>query len=151
MKQTYLTEQGLTELQEQLHELKTVRRREIADAIHTAKEQGDLSENAEYIDAKEEQNRVEQRIAELETVVKNAVLIKKPSANNIQIGSHVTLDCDGKKRKYQIVGSNEADPLNGKISNESPMGKALIGNNRGSTVAIPTPNGTQECTVVTIG
>lgn len=151
MKQTYLTEQGLNELQEQLHELKTIRRREIADAIHTAKEQGDLSENAEYIDAKEEQNRVEQRIAELEMLLKNAVVIKKATAESVQIGSHVTLDCAGKERKYQIVGSNEADPLNGKISNESPMGKALLGNSIGSIVVIPTPSGTQECKVVELG
>lgn len=144
MKQTYLTERGLTELHDKLHELKTVKRREIANAIHSAKEQGDLSENAEYIDAKEEQNRIEQQIAELEATLKNVVVITTPGNYEVGIGNTVTLKSGGKKRTYQIVGSNEADPLQGKISNESPMGKALLGKKQGMSVVIPTPNGSQE-------
>lgn len=151
MKQNYLTEKGLQELQEKLHDLKTVRRREVADAIHSAKEQGDLSENAEYIDAKEEQNRIEQQIVELEATLKNAVLITGTNGNGeVGIGNTVTLQGAGKKRTYQIVGSNEADPLQGKISNESPMGKTLLGKKKGVKVVISTPAGDQEYEVVKI-
>lgn len=151
MKDFYLTKEGLTELQGKLHDLKTVRRREIAEAIHTAKEQGDLSENAEYSSAKEEQSRIEQEIAELESTLKNAQVIKKASRDKVGLGNTVTLDCAGKERVYRIVGSNEADPLQGKISNESPVGQALMGKAKGETVAIPTPAGKTECTVKEIG
>ena len=150
MKQTYLTEEGLKELQAELTELKTVRRREIADAIHSAKEQGDLSENAEYVHAKEEQSRVEQRIADLEATLKNAEVITKVNNDMIGVGHTVTLNCDGQEKQYQIVGSNEADPLNGKISNEAPLGKALLGRKKGDTVTIPAPGGSKKCTVIKI-
>ena len=150
MKETYLTREGLTELQDKLHELKTTRRREIADAIHSAKEQGDLSENAEYVNAKEEQNRIEQQIAELEMTVRNARIIAKSSTTQVDIGNTVTLHCDGQEKIYRIVGSNEADPLNGKISNESPVGQALLQRKKGETVMIPTPAGQKECVVVKI-
>jgi len=151
MKPTYLTEEGYKELQDKLKELKTVKRREIADAIHSAKEQGDLSENAEYVNAKEEQTRIEQQIAEVETMLKNAEVITKGALDEVSIGSTVTLHCDGQEKKYQIVGSNEADPLNGKISNESPLGRALIGNKKGATINIPSPSGHKECTIKKIG
>lgn len=147
MKELYMTREGLTELQQKLHTLKTVRRREIAEAIHTAKEQGDLSENAEYASAKEEQNRIEQEIAELETTVKNARVIRKAATDAVSIGNTVTLDCDGKERVYRIVGSNEADPLEGRISNESPVGLALLGKAKGEKVDIPTPAGHKECVI----
>lgn len=150
MKEQYLTKEGLAELQERLHTLKTTRRREIAEAIHTAKEQGDLSENAEYASAKEEQNRIEQEIADLEATIKNAQVITKASNGAVSIGNTVKLDCDGREREYRIVGSNEADPLSGKISNESPMGQALLGCKKGDTVVIPTPAGDKECRVITI-
>ena len=93
MKALYLTKEGLAELQEKLVTLKTVRRREIAEAIHTAKEQGDLSENAEYSSAKDEQNRIEQEIAEIETTIKNAEVIKKADTNSVSIGNTLTLSC----------------------------------------------------------
>lgn len=150
MKETYLTKEGLNELQGQLHELKTVRRREIADAIHSAKEQGDLSENAEYVNAKEEQNRIEQKISELEVTLKHARIITASNTSAVGVGNVVTLNCEGKKRVYRIVGSNEADPLNGKISNESPMGEALIDKKKGEAVSIPTPAGQKECVIVSI-
>lgn len=150
MKEQYLTKEGLAELQERLHNLKTIRRREIAEAIHTAKEQGDLSENAEYASAKEEQNRIEQEIADLEATIKNAQVITTASNAAVNIGNTVKLDCAGKEREYRIVGSNEADPLSGKISNESPMGQALLGRKKGDTVVIPTPAGDKECRVITI-
>ncbi|MBI3255937.1 MAG: transcription elongation factor GreA [Candidatus Andersenbacteria bacterium] len=147
MKDLFLTREGLIELQEKLHGLKTVRRREIAEAIHTAKEQGDLSENAEYASAKEEQNRIESEIAELETTIKSAEVITKADTGTVSIGNTVTLDCDGKEKVYRIVGSNEADPLQGKISNESPMGQALLGKGKGEKVSIPTPTGAKDCKV----
>lgn len=150
MKETYLTREGLSELQGKLHQLKTTRRREIADAIHSAKEQGDLSENAEYVNAKEEQNRIEQQIAELELTLKNARIITKSDTAYVDVGNTVTVNCDGQQRVYHIVGSNEANPLNGKISNESPVGQALLQRKKGDRVLIPTPTGKKECVVVKI-
>lgn len=147
MKEQYLTKEGMSELQERLHILKTSRRREIADAIHTAKEQGDLSENAEYASAKEEQNRIEQEIAELEATIRNAHVVAKHKTDTVGIGSIVLLSCNGKESEYHIVGSNEANPMEGKISNESPMGQALLGAKTGETVHIPVPAGTKECAI----
>lgn len=147
MKDLYLTREGLSDLQDKLHSLKTVRRREIAEAIHTAKEQGDLSENAEYASAKDEQTRIEQEIADIETTLKTAQVITKVSNDKVAIGTTVTVDCDGAERVYRIVGSNEADPLEGKISNESPVGQALLGKARGEKVVIPTKMGNKQCTV----
>lgn len=150
MKETYLTIEGHKELQEKLHELKTVRRREIAEAIHVAKEQGDLSENAEYVSAKEEQRRIERKIAELETAVKHAHVIKRAGTDEVSVGNFVKLKCNGQVISYKIVGSNEADPMAQKISNESPMGQALMGKKRGEKVIIPTPVGDKECEVIKI-
>lgn len=150
MKETYLTQEGYQELQDKLHELKTVRRREIADAIHTAKEQGDLSENAEYVNAKEEQRRIETKIAELETTIKHAQIVKSVGTSEVSVGNSVKLNCDGKTIDYKIVGSNEANPLAQKISNESPMGQALLGKKKGETAQIPTPAGSKECEVIEI-
>lgn len=147
MKEQYLTKQGMSELQERLQTLKTVRRREIADAIQSAKEQGDLSENAEYSSAKEEQSRIEQEIAELEMTLKNAHVVAKRKTDSVGIGNLVLVECNGADREYHVVGSNEANPLEGKISNESPMGEALLGAKVGELVHIPIPSGTKECTV----
>lgn len=147
MKEQFLTKEGMNELQKRLHILKTSRRREIADAIHTAKEQGDLSENAEYSSAKEEQSRIEQEISEIETTIKNAHVVAKHKTDIVGIGNTVLLACNGKETEYHIVGSNEANPMEGKISNESPMGQALIGSKAGETVHIPVPAGTKECTI----
>ncbi len=150
MKEQYLTKEGLTELQNRLQVLKTVRRREIAEAIHTAKEQGDLSENAEYASAKEEQNRIELEISEIETMLKNVQVIKEASNGEVGLGNTVKLKCGGKETTYRIVGSNEADPLSGKISNESPMGQALLGKKEGDSVKIPAPGGNIACKVISI-
>jgi transcription elongation factor GreA len=150
MKETYLTKEGLKDLQEKLQELKTVRRREIADAIHTAKEQGDLSENAEYVSAKEEQRRIETKIAELEVALKNAHVITHVSKHEVNVGTIVKLNCNGQKIVYRIVGSNEADPMAAKISNESPMGRALMGRKKGEKISIPTPAGEKDCEVIEI-
>ncbi|MBI4022285.1 MAG: transcription elongation factor GreA [Candidatus Andersenbacteria bacterium] len=150
MKETYLTKEGLNELQQKLHELKTVRRREVAEAIHTAKEQGDLSENAEYVNAKEEQRRIEEQIAALEITLKNAQVITHAGTSQVSVGNTVVLRCNGQEITYRIVGSNEANPLQAKISNESPVGKALIGKKRGEAVVIPTPAGSKECEIIDI-
>lgn len=150
MKDTYLTREGLGELKEKLNKLKTVRRREVAEAIHTAKEQGDLSENAEYVNAKEEQRRIEERIAEIESIIKNAQIITHAGTEEVSVGNTVVLKCNGRELTYRIVGSNEADPLQYKISNESPVGRALLGKKKNEVVTIPTPAGNKECEIVEI-
>ena len=150
MKEQYLTQEGLNELKARLQDLKTVRRREIAEAIHTAKEQGDLSENAEYASAKEEQRRIEIEISQLETTIKNSRLIKESTSDEVSIGNTVKLNCGGEERIYRIVGASEANPLEGKISNESPMGQALLNKKKGEKVHIPTPSGNKECEVIDI-
>ena len=150
MNDAYLTKEGLDDLQAKLHELKTIRRREIAQAITVAKEQGDLSENAEYVTAKEDQRRTEEKIAELEATVKHAQIITKSDTSEVDIGNTVVLKKDDISREYQIVGSNEADPLKGKISNESPMGKALLHKKKGDAVVIPTPAGDKQYDLVGI-
>ena len=147
MKETFLTKEGLEKLQEQLHSLKTVRRREIAEAIHTAKEQGDLSENAEYVNAKDEQRRIETDIADLESTLNHAKIITKADTDVVSVGNTVILNCDGKESTYRIVGSKESDPLERKISNESPMGQALLGKAKGDEVVIPTPSGNKDCKI----
>jgi len=150
MSETYLTKEGWRDLQKKLKVLKTVRRREVAEAIHTAKEQGDLSENAEYVNAKEEQRRIEEQIAVIEMTIKNAQVITRAGTAEISVGNTVVLKCNGKELTYRIVGSNEANPLASKISNESPVGRALLGRKKGDTVVVPTPVGNKECTVITI-
>src|SRR3990167_10624357 len=147
MRETYLTKEGWGELREKLNWLKTVRRREIAEAIHTAKEQGDLSENAEYVNAKEEQRRIEEQIAALEVTLRNARVVTQTGTHIVSVGNTVVLRCNGQEIIYRIVGSNEANPLEAKISNESPVGKALIGKKRGEAVVIPTPAGSKECEI----
>ncbi|MBI5405011.1 MAG: transcription elongation factor GreA [Candidatus Kerfeldbacteria bacterium] len=140
--QTFITEDGLEKLREELKQLKTVKRREIAQRIQEAKELGDLSENAEYVEAKNEQAFVEGRVAELETVIKNAVIIQEEkNSETVRVGSTVKVKVDGQLSEYEVVGSNEADPTNGRISNESPLGRALVGNKVGDVVDVETPRG----------
>lgn len=152
-KKTLITEEGLKKLQDELHALKTVRRREVADAIQRAKEQGDLSENAEYVEAKEAQGLTEQRIAELEASLKNVEVIQKNGVDahtTVSIGDTVTIRWNGDEASYTIVGAKEADPGAGKISNESPLGTALLGKHVGETTSIRTPSGTKEANIVRI-
>lgn len=140
MKKLYhLTDEGKKELERELDELKS-QRGSIAEKIANARDYGDLSENAEYDAAREEQAQVESRIAELDEILKNADIIK-PTKNNgtVQVGSTVELEVDGKKATYTVVGPVEADPLEGKISNESPIGAALMGKKVGDKVTIETP------------
>ncbi|MGB4767715.1 MAG: transcription elongation factor GreA [Candidatus Saccharimonas sp.] len=149
MKKAYqITEAGRKELEQELEELKS-RRGDIADKIAEARDYGDLSENAEYDSAREEQGLVETRIAEIEDILMNAEIIKARKSNKVQIGSTVELK-NGKTVKYTIVGPVEADPMNGKISDESPLGVALMGKAVGDTATITTPKGDTTYTVVSI-
>jgi len=149
-KKTLMTEEGLRKLQEELHTLKTVRRKEVAEAIQAAKEQGDLSENAEYVDAKDRQGLVEQRIAELEALLKNVEVIQKGNSTDVNVGNTVTLEVGGDKTAYTIVGANEANPAEGRISNESPLGRSLIGKKAGDDVSVRTPSGNRNVKVLSV-
>ena len=137
-----ITKEGLRKLQEELEFRKGERRQEIAHSIKEAKEQGDLSENAEYAEAKSQQNENENRIAELEAIVKDSEVVEyDKSVIGIQISSRVKVKFNGSEMEFQIVGSNEADPANFKISNESPMGKAFMGHTKSETVGTERPKG----------
>jgi len=134
-----LTQSGIDELKAELVGL-VAKRSQIADTIKTARELGDLSENAEYQSARADQERNEDRIAEIENIIQNVEVIKKPRGDSkIQLGSTVKLKGDSKTKEFQVVGTVEADPLKGKISDESPIGKALIGKKVGESVEIVTP------------
>lgn len=150
-KQFRLTREGLDELTTELAEL-TAGRSGIAERVKTAREFGDLSENAEYSSARQEQERTESRIAEIEHILLNVDLITKPKGDaRVQLGSSVTLkNAAGKTKQLQVVGTVEADPLDGKISDESPIGQALLGKKVGDTAEIKTPADTTTYTIITI-
>lgn len=142
MDQYYLTPERLEELKVELNDLKTNKRIEVAERLKRAKELGDLSENSEYFEAREEQNQVETRIYELEEMVKNASIIEKATGKTkVQIGATIEVSKDGVKNKFTIVGSNEARPEAGLLSNESPLGKAFLGKGAGDVVKVKTPKG----------
>ena len=142
-KQTYITKEGLNKLKEELDFLKNTKRKEIAERISDAKELGDLSENAEYTEAKEEQSFVENRVLELESIVRNVNLIKKDKkASQVEMGSTIEVENqEGKSFSYTLVGSNEADPSQGSISNESPIGQAFLGKKVGEEAEVEAPSG----------
>lgn len=147
MKKHYqITIEGKKELEAELTELKA-RRGEVAEKIAEARDFGDLSENAEYDAAREEQGWLETRIAEIEDIVNNAEIIKGGSKKVVGLGSHVDLKTNGKIVSYIVVGPVEADPLEGKISNESPIGLALNGKKVGDTATITTPKGEVTYTI----
>lgn len=135
-----ITSEGRKELESELAELKT-RRGEIADKIAAARDYGDLSENAEYDAARDEQGIVETRVAEIEDILLNAEELKPSKGDKVSLGSTVTLKNDAKEMAYTLVGPVEANPLEGKISNESPIGQALLGKKVGESVNIVTPKG----------
>lgn len=150
MKKAYqITEQGRKELENELTDLKS-RRGMIADKIANARDFGDLSENAEYDAAREEQGLLETRIAEIEDILNNAEIIKASRKKTIGLGSRIELKTGNKKVMYTIVGPVEADPLEGKISNESPIGVALFGKKEGEKVSITTPKGAVHYTVASV-
>lgn len=154
MKEVILTDEGLKKLEDELDELKTVKRKEIAEKIKVALSFGDLSENSEYDEAKNEQAIVESRIASIEEILKTATVIKESDidTNKVFVGTNVKVldmefdeECD-----YRIVGSNEAEPSEGKISDESPVGKGLLGHKVGEVVDIETPAGIVKYKVLEI-
>lgn len=147
----YVTKDGLKKLQDELEERKTVIRQGIAKEIRDAKDQGDLSENAEYSEAKSQQSENESRILELESIIKNSQVVEhEDGAKGIQIGSKFMVKWNGSEAEFQIVGSNEADPMSFKISNESPMGKSFMGKKKGDDVTVETPNGKVSYKVLAI-
>jgi len=150
--QTFLTSEGYQKLEQELEHLRTVRRKEVAQRLHLALEEGDLLENAELEDARNEQSFVEGRILTLENMLRSAVIIEEPgSRETVSVGSHVTVvEGDGPPETYQVVGSAEADPTKGLISNESPLGQALMGRKVGEKAEVSAPDGVLVFEVVGI-
>jgi transcription elongation factor GreA len=148
----YLTPEKKSELEAELTMLKSVRRKEIADALEYAKSLGDLSENAEYHQAREDQANCEERIAHVELILKNAVIMGKHKAGVVEVGSTVTVSKKGDKseKTFVLVGSEEADSIAGKISNESPLGKVLLGKGKGDSVVVQAPKGEMTYTIKAI-
>ena len=151
-KELFLTQEGLDELKKELDELIQVRRPEIINALKEARAQGDLSENAEYDAARNDQAIVEARIRELEAMIENAVIITNINTDVVSIGTKVTLEYvdDEEEEEYSIVGSSEADPFSNKISNESPIAKAIMGLKVGSIVSVDSPNGKYDVKILAI-
>ena len=150
-KPVLLTREGLTKLQEELEELRTVRRSEIAERIAEAKAFGDISENAEYEAAKNDQGMLEGRILTLEKMVRNAVIIEERHDGIAQVGSVVRVRDEFGEEEYTIVGPAEVDVAKGRISMESPVGRALLGHRVGDVVQVQTPGGSRPLTIVTVG
>ena len=144
-KEIFLTAEGLKKLELELEELKTVKRKEIAEKIKIARDFGDLSENSEYDEAKNEQAQIEEKIVKLDNMIANAKIIDEVELDTktVNVGATVTLvQVESKKKlEYTIVGSAESNPLKGKISNESPVGKAILGKKKGNKVQVQLPNG----------
>lgn len=151
-KEIYLTEKGLDEIKKELDFLKLEKRPEIILALKEARAQGDLSENSEYDAARNEQALVESKIAELEKMVENAVVIKEVDTDKVSIGTSVKIEyvVDGETESYMVVGSKEADPFENKISNESPIAQAIMGKKIGDVVSVASPNGQYSVKILEI-
>jgi transcription elongation factor GreA len=152
-KSVFLTQPGLEKLEKELHYLETEKRLQVAARIQSAKEEGDVSENAEYDDAKHEQAFVEGRIMTLRAMISNAVVIEDNGpSDEVRLGSRVAVLEEGVDEPvvYNIVGSAEADPLNGRISNESPMGRALMGQRARAVVSYQAPDGEIRLTILSV-
>jgi len=147
-----LTSEGFLELETELNNLKTVERPRIIEAIKEARAQGDLSENADYDAARDEQAKIESRITELEYKLENAKIIEKSSGDVVSVGTTVTVKYvdDDDEEEYSIVGSMEADPFLNKISNESPIGKAIMNRRVGDVISVESPNGSYDIKIVKI-
>ena len=148
---TKYTKEGFQKLIDELEYLKTTRRAEVKEMLKEARAFGDLSENSEYDEARDQQAKVESRILELEYLIKNGEVMTEEDANKniVNIGSTVKIKYkDGKEVTYYLVGSNEVDPLNGKISDHSPIGRAIIGHKKGDKVTIVTPSGEKDATIL---
>lgn len=148
----YLTEEGLLEIEEELANLKDVRRPEVIKALKDARALGDLSENADYDSAREEQAQIEGRILELEKLLENAHIIEKLNTDMVSLGVTVKINYieDEEIEEYRIVGSKEADPSNNKISNESPLAKAIMNRKKGDVCSVESPNGKYDVEIVDI-
>lgn len=153
-KKNLLTDKGLKQLEDELQDLRVVKRKEVAQKIKEAREQGDLSENAEYDAAKDEQKDIEARIEELESILKNVEVVYTDEVDKekVNVGCVVTVRdaSNGNVQIFKLVGSTEADVLNNKISNESPVGAALMGAKAGETVEVEAPNGTFKFEILDI-
>ena len=150
-KKYLLTPEGLEKLNQELKTLVNDKRKEVIERIREAAAHGDLSENADYAQAREEQSFIEGRIQEIEDIIKNAEIISTNSHhNNVSVGSTVTVKINGQEKKYTIVGSNEANPQEGKISNESLVGKSLLGKKTGEKFKIAAPAGEMDYEIVSI-
>jgi len=153
-KKHYITAEGKRKLEQELEYLKTERRKQVVERIKVARSFGDLSENSEYDAAKDEQAFVEARIQQLEQIIRNSVVVEDDADNPdvVNIGKSVTFIelPDGEEESYTIVGSAESDPFEGKISNDSPMGRSLIGKKVGDEVTVPTPGGELRVKIVTV-
>lgn len=147
--QILLTAAGYEKIKNELTSLKD-RRKQIAERIKTAREYGDLSENSEYEDAKNEQSFVEGRILELEDIVRRAKVTSKNGTDKVELGSTVTIKMDGQELEYSIVGASESDPVSGRVSIDSPIGHSLIGKTKGEKVEILTPNKKMACEIIAI-
>ncbi len=149
---TFITQVGLDKLTQELEELKKHKRKEIAERIQEAKELGDLSENAEYIEAKNEQAFAEGRVQEIETIMKYATIIKQKTktSGKVEVGSKIRIKDDSDTKEYYIVGSQESDPASGKISNESPIGQAFLGKKIGDIIEIKVPQGSKKFKIIAI-
>lgn len=151
-KEIYVTSEGLEEMKKELEELIQVKRPEVIKALKEARALGDLSENAEYDAARQEQAQTEARIKELESMIENAVIIENVNTNEVSIGTRVTIEYvgDDDTEEYSIVGVKEADPFNNKISNESPIARAILGKKVGDIVSVDSPNGKYDVKVIAI-
>ncbi|MDZ7798380.1 MAG: transcription elongation factor GreA [Patescibacteria group bacterium] len=149
---TYITKEGLKKFKKELDNLKNVKRKEIANRIQEAKEMGDLSENAEYAEAKNEQSFVEGRIVELKEILKNASIIDKKNnkGDRVNLGSTIKVKNDDKISTFIIVGTNEVNLEEGKISHKSPIGQAFLGCKKGETIKIEVPSGVKEYQIISI-
>ena len=152
MAKSYLTEEGLKKIEVELEELKTIKRPDVVKRIDIAREFGDLSENAAYHDAKDEQGYIEGRILELEHLIKTSEVVDKNahSKDLIEIGSHVKVDFNGEEKEFDIVGANEADPIKGLISYNSPLGESFIGKKTGDEFEVEVPKGDIKCKILEI-
>lgn len=151
-KETYLSKEKHAELVSELDELKTVKRKEIAEKLEYARSRGDLAENAEYHEAREEQARIEKHILELEAILKTAVVVEKHHSDTVEVGSVVVVQKKGEQERktFQIVGSEETDMAQGKISNISPLGDALLGHKKEEIASFESPSGTVQYTIIDI-
>ena len=153
-KQIIVSKEGFLKLQNELEYLKTVKRKEVAQAIQKAREYGDLSENSEYDEAKNDQAEIESKIATLENTLENAVVMddSELSTDKVSVGNTVEIHCidNDQEYTYKIVAATEADPISGKISDDCPLGKTLLGTKKGDSISVETPGGIRKFTITNI-